>query len=170
MEGSSERCFQNKHGRRTEPQLQDRVTGLVVVARDCHGRVMASFCQNIRTYYLPQTAEAMAILEGIHLVVNSGLLPVSLESNALSVVQVISKKEAPSSEVGVVVNDILRLLCQVDIVSVNFVPRLAISVAHGLARLALSHAGQLIWLEDCPLCVESLVLGISQILCTSLFF
>ena len=65
---------------------------------------------------------------------------------------------APSFEVGVVVNDILLFLSQYNFVSINFVPRLANNVAHDLAKLALSYMGEFFWLEECPLCVESLVL------------
>ncbi|TXG63354.1 hypothetical protein EZV62_010348 [Acer yangbiense] len=94
----------------------------------------------------PQIAEAMAILEGIRLAGNSKLLPATLESNALFVVLTVGKKEASSSKVGVVVNDILSFLIHVNVFSVNFVHRSANSVTHGL--------------EDCPLCVENLVLGV----------
>ncbi|KAK3195723.1 hypothetical protein Dsin_027033 [Dipteronia sinensis] len=65
-----------------------------------------------------------------------------LKPDALSVVHAVCKKEAPFSEVGVVVNDILWFFSQVNVVSVNFVIRLENSVAHGLAKLALTHVGK----------------------------
>ncbi|KAK3185070.1 hypothetical protein Dsin_032356 [Dipteronia sinensis] len=103
--------------------------------------------------------EAMALLEAIRLAVNSGLLPATLEYDVLAVVHAVCKKEAPSSKVGVVVNDILCFLRQVNIISVNFVPRLVNSIAHSLAKLDLSHVSEFCWFEDCSLCVESLVIG-----------
>ncbi|KAK3189239.1 hypothetical protein Dsin_028800 [Dipteronia sinensis] len=135
-----------------------RLRGLGVVILDCCGRVLISSCRNIGSCYQPQIAEALAILEGLQLAISLGFLPAILESDALVGVQAICKKEAPCSEVGIVVNDILLFLSQV-FISVNFVPRLANKVSHGLAKLALSYEGEFVWFEDCPLCVESLVLG-----------
>ena len=91
-----------------------------------------------------------------------GLLPAVLESDALTVVHAVYIKKAHAFDVGVVISNVLRLLDQVNIVSISFVPRLANSVVHGLAILALSHLGEFIWLDDCPLCVERLVLGDSS--------
>ena len=54
---------------------------------------MASLCQNIKASYQPQIIKAMAILKGIWLAVSLGLLPASLESNALTVVNMVSSKE-----------------------------------------------------------------------------
>ncbi|KAK3198139.1 hypothetical protein Dsin_021554 [Dipteronia sinensis] len=62
------------------------------------------------------------------------------------------------ANMGVVINDILFLLQEVNVSSINFVPRLANNVAHVLAKLALTHEGELVWLEDCPLCMDNLVL------------
>ena len=44
-------------------------------------------------------------------------------------------------------------------VSIDFVPRLANKVAHSLTKLALEHDGDFLRLDDCPLVLESLVLG-----------
>ncbi|TXG53302.1 hypothetical protein EZV62_022471 [Acer yangbiense] len=55
--------------------------------------------------------------------------------------------------------DILCLLSSVDVSSISFVPRLDNKVAHGLAKISLDHVGHFVWLDDCPLSLESLVLG-----------
>ncbi|KAK1587034.1 hypothetical protein Q3G72_008784 [Acer saccharum] len=120
--------------------------------RDRSGRVLASSCRNVKANYQPQIAEALAILDGLRLAVSRNWLHVVMESDALVVVQAIILKASPSSEVGVVVERFF-------VVSFLFVPRLLNKVAHGLAKLALTHDGESLWLEDCPLCVESLVLG-----------
>ncbi|KAK1571513.1 hypothetical protein Q3G72_018476 [Acer saccharum] len=138
-------------------------SGLGVIIRDCKGLVMASACYGISASLQPQIAEAMAIFRGILLAFSSGLLPALLESDALSVVNEINAKEPSFADVGVVVSDILGVLGGVRVLSVNFAPRDVNVVAHGLAKLALSYVGEWVWLEDCPLCVESLVLGDSLI-------
>ncbi|TXG46410.1 hypothetical protein EZV62_028092 [Acer yangbiense] len=89
----------------------------------------------------------------------NGLVPAVLESDALSLVNTICLKVVPHTEVGVVVQDILNLLLNVNVASISFVPRIANKVAHGLAEFALDHACVSVWLDDCPLSVESLVLG-----------
>ncbi|KAK0580643.1 hypothetical protein LWI29_004599 [Acer saccharum] len=81
-----------------------------------------------------------------------------VESDALSVVDLISAKVTPSSDVGIIIHDILNLVSSW-FVSFNFVPRLANRVAHSLAKLALDYEGRSVWIGDCPLVVESLVLG-----------
>ncbi|KAK2665896.1 hypothetical protein Ddye_004470 [Dipteronia dyeriana] len=115
---------------------RDKVTGLRVVIRDSYGPIMVSSCRHIGSCYHSQIVEALAIFEGCPLSVNLGLLPATVDSDTLSVVQAIRKKEASSSEVGVIVNDVIYLISQVEIFSADFVLRLANSVAHGLARLA----------------------------------
>ncbi|TXG46285.1 hypothetical protein EZV62_028213 [Acer yangbiense] len=92
--------------------------------RDYQGHVLASLCQNIKICYQPQIIEAMAILKGIWLAANAGLLPASLDSDALSVVNLVNSKVVPLADIGVVI---------------SFVHRLANKVAHALAKLALTH-------------------------------
>ncbi|KAI9173820.1 hypothetical protein LWI28_007108 [Acer negundo] len=87
----------------------NRISGIGVVIRDNLGRVKASFCKQLNAYFEPQIAETLVILRGINLAVDIGLFPVMLESDVLSVVNAIVSKEVPSSEVGVVVQDILNL-------------------------------------------------------------
>ncbi|KAK3184510.1 hypothetical protein Dsin_031796 [Dipteronia sinensis] len=132
----------------------DKVYGIGVVIRDSNGLVMAILCQNINVNYHPQIANALAILKGIWLTQNIGRVPIVLELDALSVVNSIVSKEVPNIEVGVRVHDVLCLLKD----AIYFVPRLANTVAHGLARLTLDQVGEFVWLEDCPLFIDSLIL------------
>ncbi|KAK2663222.1 hypothetical protein Ddye_001796 [Dipteronia dyeriana] len=80
----------------------------------------------------PHLAEAMAILHGFWLAMETGLSPAVLESDAQMVVNLIKAKEVSISELGV--------------------------VAHGFAKLALDFRGKFVRLEDRPLYVESLIL------------
>ncbi|KAK2659835.1 hypothetical protein Ddye_006368 [Dipteronia dyeriana] len=103
-------------------------------------------------------SEALAILEGCCLDINRSLMPAVLESDALVLVQAICKREAIFSEVGIVVDDILLLFNRLDINSVNFVPRLTSIAAHGLAKYVLSFEDEALWVGDCPVCVENLIM------------
>ncbi|KAK1587419.1 hypothetical protein Q3G72_012617 [Acer saccharum] len=120
---------------------------------------MASLCEQIEVCYQPQIVEALAILRGLKLAMEIGLVPTVLESDAQAVINAIGSQVVPSSEVGVIIHDILSVFGRSSFSSINFVPTLANNVAHNLAKLALSHAGEFVWLDDCPLSVESLVLG-----------
>ncbi|KAK0607443.1 hypothetical protein LWI29_015165 [Acer saccharum] len=138
---------------------QGLVSGLGVVIRDCQGQVMASLCSQMGVCYSPEIAEALAIRRGLQLAVETGLVPAMLESDASVVVNAIGSQDRSSSDVGIIIHDISCLLRSPCFNSISFVPRLANKVAHGLAKLALRFVGESVWLEDCPLSVESLVLG-----------
>ncbi|TXG72479.1 hypothetical protein EZV62_001058 [Acer yangbiense] len=141
---------------------RDGRSGVGCVIRDSDGYVRASLCQGFDVCYPPQVAETLAILHGCRLAAELGLLPTVLESDALSVVEAVRLKSMPLSEVGVVIQDILEIFTSFPVFSICFVPRLANKVVHGLARLAVGHVGRFVWVNDCPLAVESLVLGDSQ--------
>jgi hypothetical protein len=138
---------------------------LGVVIRDCYGNVLASLCQNLGICYAPDVAEALAILRGLRLALEIGLVSASLDSDALAVVNLIANKSTPCSEIGVVIHDnylffifLFYFLLRPCFNSINFVPRVSNKVVHSLAKLALGYVGEFVWLEDCPLSVESLVL------------
>ena len=88
-----------------------------------------------------------------------GLVPAVLESDALMVIWDICNNMSLSSDVGLVVDEILNFSRESNMFSFIYVPRLVNRVAHGLAKLALSHLGEFVWVDDCLLCVESLVAG-----------
>ncbi|KAK2665976.1 hypothetical protein Ddye_004550 [Dipteronia dyeriana] len=90
-----------------------------VVIRDSNGFVKRSLYRRFEVCFLPQIIEAMAILRGLHLALENGLVPMILESDALDLVNKIRSQTVPSYKVG----------------------------------------DEFVWLEDCPLVAESLVLG-----------
>ena len=130
-----------------------------IVIRDSQGNVMASLCSNLGVCYQPQIAEALGILRGLFLARETGLFPAILESDALSIVDLIASPSAVDSDVGVLIHDIRSVLAYSNFFSVAFSSRLTNKVAHGLAKLALGYVGEFVWMEDCPLAVESLVSG-----------
>ena len=66
--------------------VQRKCSGLGVIVKDCHGRVMASFCRHLDSCFQPKVVKALAILEGFHLAVNCGLIQAILKSDAFTVV------------------------------------------------------------------------------------
>ncbi|TXG53683.1 hypothetical protein EZV62_018939 [Acer yangbiense] len=96
--------------------LNDLRIGLGAVVRDNRGSVMAACAQ-------------------------TSLVPVVVESDALQVVEFVSSQSPPSSEVGVVVLDILQLIDSVPVTGVMFVLRLANVVVHSLAFVVVWEQG-----------------------------
>ena len=72
----------------------------------------------------------------------TGLCPSSLELDALSVVNLINSNVLPGVDIGVVLHDIFLMLKNSFFSSISFVPRIANSVAHNLAKIALDYEGE----------------------------
>ncbi|KAK0601310.1 hypothetical protein LWI29_023054 [Acer saccharum] len=100
--------------------------------------------QSFQGVLQPQVAEAVAVLRGLRLALESGLYPALLESDALSVVKMINERVIPCADIGIVLHDILVELGNPCFISVSFVPRLANCVAHNLAKLALGSEGEFV--------------------------
>ncbi|KAK2661402.1 hypothetical protein Ddye_007935 [Dipteronia dyeriana] len=137
----------------------DKVVGLGIVIHDHEGRIMASYAQNLSIALSPQTIEAAAILRGLDLAVEVGLYPAIVESDALTVVNLINYKSSPLTEIGLVILDIIHLLDSFSFVYFCHVSRVANTVAHSLAKVTLPLNFEFVWLEKCPPpCVELLFL------------
>ena len=128
-----------------------------IVIRDELGVVKASSAQLVKATVSPLVAEAMAVLCGIHLALDSGLCPFQVETDSLSVVNLVIKGCPPLGDVGTVIGDILALLDTLPACSVIFAPRKANVVAHCLARLALSSDFDVFWSDFVPPYAEALV-------------
>ncbi|KAI9180800.1 hypothetical protein LWI28_008283 [Acer negundo] len=132
------------------------LVGCGAVIRNSNGLVMTASSQQLVATFLPHVAEAYAILCGLQLAIDSGLFPVTVESDAAVVVNWINEGLVPISEVGVFISDIKNLLQQIQFIAVSFVPRLANTVAHCLAKFALSCG------EEYPPCISLIVQAEAQ--------
>ncbi|KAK2642329.1 hypothetical protein Ddye_024092 [Dipteronia dyeriana] len=116
---------------------------------------MASSAQFVKADYSPQVVEAIAILRGLIIARDSGLLPCVVEFDAL-VVNFINSGVTPLSEVGLVIHDIILFLGNNCDCSISFVPRVANMTAHGLTKFSLSV--DFLWMEDVVPCLASQIL------------
>ncbi|KAK2638130.1 hypothetical protein Ddye_025925 [Dipteronia dyeriana] len=135
----------------------DQVIGVGIVFRDLNGQPVGSSAQNIEACFSPSIAEAVAILRGLRFVVDAGLLPIVLESDTKWVVDLVNSDNKSNSDIGIIVKDILVLARKFNI-SVSFVPRYANTAAHLLVKFALKSTVEWFWLEECPPCLEYVVL------------
>ncbi|KAK2656680.1 hypothetical protein Ddye_009732 [Dipteronia dyeriana] len=94
-------------------------------------------------------AEAVAISRGLHFAIDSGLLPVVLESDAKGVVDLINSGRCIYTDIGIVITVIMNLSRQFTIL-ISFFPRTANKAAYALAKLALLTVEDCFWLESYP--------------------
>ncbi|KAL5771507.1 hypothetical protein ACOSP7_015661 [Xanthoceras sorbifolium] len=85
-----------------------------------------------------EIAEAVAVLEGIHLALSSDFSPIVVATDALSVVHLCNAFSVSRCEVANVVVDVQLLLSQNSLFSIVFSPRNSNIAAHDVARWALS--------------------------------
>ncbi|KAL5864846.1 hypothetical protein ACOSQ3_002360 [Xanthoceras sorbifolium] len=76
-----------------------------------------------------------------------------VESDCLHLVHAINSSSVMLSDLGIVLHDIWNLLASSPGHCVQFVPRQANSVAHGLAKFACSLSLNMFWIDDFPLCI-----------------
>ncbi|KAK3230042.1 hypothetical protein Dsin_001923 [Dipteronia sinensis] len=111
--------------------------GIGIIVRDSSGAVMASVSQIIRAGYDPLIAEATAILRGVQLALEAGFWHCIIESNAQVIVNLINSQSSVSSDVGLIVTDILNLIVNFRECIISFVRRNANKAAHCLAKLGV---------------------------------
>ncbi|KAK2662575.1 hypothetical protein Ddye_001149 [Dipteronia dyeriana] len=146
---SWQRPIQNYYKINTDAAFDSarKAVGIEIVIRDSMGKVMVYGAHRIYATYTPQVAKVVAIYWGLLLAHLTGLTNVMPESDA-AVVDWINAGKVFYSEVGVVVDDIRRLLQCFSSSPVSYVSRKANSVAHHLATLALFSDDDHVWLED----------------------
>ncbi|KAL5845242.1 hypothetical protein ACOSQ4_011200 [Xanthoceras sorbifolium] len=133
-----------------------------MVIHDCQGLVMASCALRYQAVFSVEMAEAIALLRGLKLTAEIGLHPIILESDSVTVVQLIRSKSHVLSELGLVMHEIFNIMLHVPVNNVCVGPVMANKVAHDLANFALTMEDKLVWIEDFPFCIEASVMGNSQ--------
>ena len=86
--------------------------------------------------------------------IDSGLLPIVIEFDALDVVSMINFGTNFSSDISLVVGDIRDCLYRVLGGSISFVSRKVNVVAHNLSKYVLSIGEDSFWMESYPPCVK----------------
>ncbi|KAK3222349.1 hypothetical protein Dsin_009374 [Dipteronia sinensis] len=129
-----------------------------MVIRNHNGIVMVVGAQRIHASFSPMIAEVVAFLRGIDLAIEKGMLPIVVETYALSVMNLVRAGCPISSDIGLVIGDVMARLQSIIGSKVVFVPRMANYVAHTLLKMALSLSHDRFWTEEYPLCVERYIL------------
>ncbi|KAL5789464.1 hypothetical protein ACOSQ2_004352 [Xanthoceras sorbifolium] len=131
-------------------------SGLRIVIRNSECLVMAASAQCVAGVSSPQIVEAMAILQGLKLANDNSLLPVVLDSDAVSMGSLIVLNTTPCFQIGLVHHDILDILAGMSNCYVTFALRKTSKVSHQLAKIGLFLNSDCLWIEDCHSSIWSL--------------
>ena len=115
------------------------------------GQVMASLAQRIP---LPSTTievEALAAQQAMELALEIGLNKGVLEGDSLILMNALKTNSHSLAQFGHIIKDIQFLTSQFSIISFSHVKRHCNTIAHSIARRALSFSSLQVWREDVPL-------------------
>ena len=126
--------------------------GTGCVLRDYRGWVVASEIMSKDVGFSPPLAEAYAILEGLRLAEEVGIDSIEVKSDCLAVVNAIMKNEAPSTELGTILESIKVRRTNFVNFNISFLPRSCNVAAHNMARYALKVNSTSRWLGLVPPC------------------
>ena len=115
------------------------------------GQVMASLAQRIP---LPSTTievEALVAQRAMELALEIGLNKGVLEGDSLILMNALKTNSHSLAQFGHIIKDIQFLASQFSIISFSHVKRHCNTIAHSIARWALSFSSLQVWMEDVPL-------------------
>ncbi|KAK2634369.1 hypothetical protein Ddye_029161 [Dipteronia dyeriana] len=133
--------------------------GIGIIIRDSSGNVKVSSAQSFQAGLTTPIAKAMAIKRGLILALEIGLFPCVVDSDAQSVVKLISLPDIPCAEIGIIIKDIKLLLETSPGCVIGFARRSTNMATHGLAKLGLSVDSDMVWMEDYPHVLAPTILG-----------
>jgi hypothetical protein len=106
----------------------------------------------------PITAEALGTLHATEFCRDLGLQQIVLEGDALQRVDAIKSSGRCCSRYGHLVDETRDMLRMVPIWQIIHVKREGNSAAYGLAKVAIKHVIDQVWMEDFPSCISNIVL------------
>jgi ribonuclease HI len=129
-------------------KAQEGQVGLGIIVRDCEGFVLVA---RSTTFFLaidPTMAEAWAALQAVLFCKELGFFYICFEGDSLQVVKESSTNLGNMSRYGHILEGIKSGLQSFRSANIVYVKREANSAAHGLARAAVTHIVDSIWMEE----------------------
>ncbi|XP_062114030.1 uncharacterized protein LOC133825048 [Humulus lupulus] len=127
--------------------------GCGAVVHDSSGSSLASTAVPFSSSMSAPVAEAMAVLQGLLLCSRLGYHHVEVETDCKRVYQALSSKTPLVAEFGTLILDCLSLCNSIDVISFSRCNRTANSLAHTLAKLALTLDDAMIWWPGLLYCI-----------------
>ncbi|KAL5818285.1 hypothetical protein ACOSQ4_022127 [Xanthoceras sorbifolium] len=125
-------------------------SGLGVVVRNATGIVVFATAVPLKFCTDVEVAEAKAILAGIQLAAERGLLPLLFETDSLNVSCLCNEDLLSRSDIENIIFDIQSLISSLNIASISFISRLGNGVAHGIAKRAFDLVVPCLWTCSFP--------------------
>ncbi|XP_059454956.1 uncharacterized protein LOC132185163 [Corylus avellana] len=138
--------------------------GFGLVMRDHEGRVVVAKSIVRLGTWDSAAAEALAAYFGGISGHEQGVQQLILEGDAKQIIEAIKDEGQNLSLLGQLIEDVRIGLNAIPMWNVEHVHREANKVAHRLAKLALTQANDIVWLEEEPPCIRDIVLT-EQLLC-----
>ena len=132
-------------------------SGVGVVIRDENGLVLASLSKQFPQLYTALEVEAMAAATALSFAVQLGFHSGTLESDSLLLVSALVDNHNYLSSVGLLLDDIRFYASSFNQLLYSHVKRDGNKVAHRLAKHALCISDFLVWMEDVPPPIRSVV-------------
>ncbi|GLT91732.1 hypothetical protein SLE2022_096050 [Rubroshorea leprosula] len=130
---------------------QSGVYGMGAVIPNEQGQVIAAMASKGNGYFPAAVVEAYSVKKALSWVAELGLRGVEVESDAACVVSAVSAIDRGGlSELEMIFDDCRMLLSSLDDCSVRHVRREGNSVAHELAKRALTNEDDEYWAEELP--------------------
>ncbi|XVF67326.1 hypothetical protein PTKIN_Ptkin10aG0112100 [Pterospermum kingtungense] len=118
---------------------------------------MAGKTANVHDVADSFTIEAIATIQAMEFASTLGFRHIILKGDALSIIKSLNRADSDLSPIGCLIDEGRILTSCFHSCIVSHVNRQGNEVAHSLARYGLSVQDDVIWLEDCPSWVHSLV-------------
>ena len=135
----------------------ERNSCIGVVIRSCKGETLAAACKVLPTSFSAEISEAFAVLEGVLLAVKMEVSHVTIESDALSIIQAINEGVF-GGKLGHIVQDIWEVSFVFSWCSFLHLKREGNRVAHELAKVARISDLSQVWERSVPSPVEHIVI------------
>ncbi|XP_062118986.1 uncharacterized protein LOC133832691 [Humulus lupulus] len=132
--------------------------GLGMVARDSTGDVIVSAVWHIMGTFTPEIAEALALKYAANQCRLLGFQNVWFEFDCLNVVLKFNNQVPLASSLGLVIADFRLSFSVFHSASLSFCARAFNTVAHSLAKYALSEVISKVWWPGYPSCIHDLIL------------
>ena len=124
--------------------------GLGVVIRNCQGNVMASLSEQAPLPFSPDIVETMAAARAISSAQELGIRPFILEGDSEAVIKTFMAAEDSLSSFGHIISLAKSTLVTNECISFSHTYKSGNKVAHNLARHARHVRSLIVWMEDAP--------------------
>ncbi|XP_042973040.1 uncharacterized protein LOC122304840 [Carya illinoinensis] len=138
--------------------VKNKQVGIGIIVRDSEGEILAYLCSKLSIVVKAVVVEAYALRRAMFSYLELGLQKVMLEGDSQVVVKDTNDNVDIWADYVVIIEDTRRLMKNNMSWSVNFIHREANNLAHSLAKMALTCAEEIVWMEEAPPQIMSSVL------------